>query len=150
MRLQDFIIGLMAFILFMIVIFGFTLDLYSEDNLDINFEDDNTTAALVDIQNQVEEAKDEIQQSNRYIEDRVPGGNETTLGSDVSEDNLISSSLTALTSIPSYISTFVGLSTTTTNAVGGNTANLFLWFIIGSIIVIISFILLSSVLRNRV
>ena len=149
--LKAIIIGMMTVVLFISLSFAIMLDMYSEDNLNIDLADDNATAPLEDLQTKIEEQQAQIKSDNKYIEDRVIGGNETELGKDVSESNLISSSLTALTNTPSYISSFFTILYTSTGSIGGAMGGALagtLWYFVGALIIIVAFLLLGSVLQR--
>jgi hypothetical protein len=57
--LKAIIIGMMAFILFVTLSFGIMLDLYDEDNLNIDLSENNQTSSLGDL-NILEDRLEEI------------------------------------------------------------------------------------------
>lgn len=149
MNIQDFIIGLMAFILCSIVVLLFTYEFYGTENLNIDLDADPQTATLSDMQDKVSEAQGNVTSSNSYMRQRTPGQEEVDLNTpDLQEGDLMKESLTALTKIPTYYEIFVGMLLTMFNSIGVVIYDFF-WFFTGAIIVIITLILISSVLRNR-
>lgn len=153
MTLRSIIIGMMVFVLFLSSMFYITTDMYSIDNLNINLSNDTNTKGLGDLQETIETKQQEIQNNNDYIQKRTVGGNETNFDQDIQEGDLISSSWQALTQVPSYINIFFDLLNAVVISLGGAigvTISGMMWFFMGLLVIIVSFILISSVLQRKV
>jgi hypothetical protein len=146
MELKNIIIGLMAFVLFIIVIMGITTDLYSSDNLNVDLSSDNITSPLFTLQQKANESQQDIEDTNNIIKEKVMTN--ASINNEVSTSDLLASSWSAFTNIPSYIGTFFSLLIETFNSLGmGST--IFVWFFIGSILIVISLIIINSILGSR-
>lgn len=153
MTLRSIIIGMMVFVLFLSSMFYITTDMYSIDNLNINLSNDTNTKGLGDLQETIEKKQQEIQNNNDYIQKRTVGGNETNFDQDIQEGDLISSSWQALTQVPSYINIFFDLLNAVVISLSGAigvTISGMMWFFMGLLVIIVSFILISSVLQRKV
>lgn len=153
MTLRSIIIGMMVFVLFLSSMFYITTDMYSIDNLNINLSNDTDTEGLGDLQETIETKQQEIQNNNDYIQKRTVGGNETNFDRDIQEGDLISSSWQALTQVPSYINIFFDLLNAVVISLSGAigvTISGMMWFFMGLLVIIVSFILISSVLQRKV
>jgi hypothetical protein len=152
MKIQDFIIGLMAFITFSLVILSLVFDMYSADGFDIDLDADNYTYVLSTLQNDAQTAQDDARTANTELWDNTAGQPSADIVSgSISEGDMMRSSLTAITGINSYVTVFTTMIRATFQSVGVNTdSSPLFWFFTSAIIVIVGMILITSMLRNLI
>ena len=149
MRMQTFIVGLLFFIASSIVVLSFVFDMYGTDGYDINLEDDTYTAQLSDLQEKANQAQIDTSSTTSNIWDKTPGQIDAEIeGGEVSEGDMIKSSIRALTNIGDYMDVFQTMMKTSFSATGLGTGGAIYWFFLTAIILMVGFLLVSSVLRN--
>lgn len=149
MQIGDLIIGLMAAVVFLTVPMNLITDMYTAHNLDVDLADYVETAELVSFTQNITDAKDELNVINRNLESNIPGGEGVDYSTGViTEGDLAKASLSAISNIPKYLTVFVSTigGMLSTLGIGG----IYAWFFTTSLIIVVIFILLSSVLRNRI
>lgn len=151
MRLQDFLIGLMVFILSSLVVLTFVFDFYSTDNLNIDLNADNNTVTLSGMQTTMNAQQAKMDTTNQFLENQTPGESGATVKTgDISEGDLVRNTLVALTGVPTYLSIFNTMLNSMFSAVGlGQSGYIFFWFFTGAIMIYIISLLLSVALRQR-
>ena len=151
MRLQEFILGLMFFIAASLVILSLVFDMYSADGYNIDLSNDTDTAFLSDLQDKANQARTDTQGTTDSIWEKTPGQSDADIESgDVTEGDMIKSSIRALTSIGDYLDVFTAMIGATFNAIGISLSGPIFWFFTSSIILVIGLLLISSVLRNYI
>ena len=149
MRILNFILGLMFFIASSIVILSFVTDMYSNVGYDIDLDNDTYTGFLSKLQTEVNEAKVNTTATSNSIYSNVPGQpNSSFKSGEVSEGDMISSSISALSNIGRYFDVFTGMMSAMFNAIGLETTSPIFWFFITGLTITIGLLLITSVLRN--
>lgn len=144
MKVQNLILGVMAFVLFASVTIVITLDMYSSEGFDINLSNNSYTNELYTLQTEMETQKAEITSHNAILQQNMPGQNGTDIPEgDIDQGTLIKSTFVSVTKIPNYLDVFITMIRTGLNAVGLG-GGLFFWFFTGGLTVIVALLLLSS------
>lgn len=149
MELRDFIIGLLFFIAATLVCFSFVIDMYSAEGYDIDLNNDTRTAFIGNMQNEAEAARNSTHVTTKDLQSRTIGQPNSNIESgSITEADMITSSLFSLTNVGTYLDIFVGIFESLGNAMGIGSNGVIVWFFVSSIIITISLILISTVLRT--
>jgi ABC-type glycerol-3-phosphate transport system permease component len=145
MRLQDFLIGILIAALFLTVLLGFAYSMYSE--MDVTL--DNTTSdAFAAFETSATGAQTDIFGHTMDMQRAAPGGSESTTDtSKTAYDNIVGSGINLITLFPKTYSTFNNLIQTLANKAG--IPGIFVQVLIAVVVILITIIFVSSVLRNR-
>mgnify|MGYP001385332044 CR=1 FL=1 len=151
MKLATFIIGLMGFVASTLVILTFMFSFYSESSLNVTIADNNDTHGLYEMQRQANVTKANIISNNYILANQTVGqpGATMTQGQ-LSEGDLMKSSLTALTKTPRYLDIFTTFLQTGFNSVGVSTDHPMFWFFTAMIGITVTLILIGVVFRNNI
>lgn len=144
MRLQDLIIGLMIMLVASVVVLAMVFDMYGPQGLNVDLASDNYTSKLYDLQIAAQANMTSIKATNENMWNATPGRSGSLLSNpDVSQGSLMQSSFYALTSVGTYLTSFVQMIGLLFSAVGLNMSSGIFWFFTASIVIIISLSLLN-------
>lgn len=150
MRLQSFLIALLAFLMCSIVVLSLVLDMYSEDGFDVDLNADNDTVSLGAFQESVEASFTKHRNTTEDLWSYTIGQNNASIESgSLTDADLQKSSLLGLTNVGTYTDIFSTLFTGTTNALGIGQTNPVVWFFGMVVVIVVALILLSIVFPNR-
>lgn len=151
MRLQEFILGLMFFIASSLVILSLVFDMYNSSGYNIDLGNDTDTAFLSELQTKANQARTDVQGTTDSIWEKTPGQSDANIISgEVSEGDIIKSSIRALTNIGDYLDVFTAMIGATFDAIGISLSGPIFWFFTSSVIIVVGMLLISSVLRNYI
>jgi hypothetical protein len=151
MRIQNFILGLMFFIVSSLIVLSLVFDVYSPQGYDIDLSNDTHTATLADLQTNAQQAQTDSQTATDSIWEKTPGQSGAEIESgDVTEGDMIKSSIRALTNIGDYLDVFTTMMSASFVSMGLGVGGPLFWFFTSSIILIVGLLLISSVLRNYI
>lgn len=149
--IRSFIIALMFAITCMLVVLTMMFGMYASYGYNIDLSEDNYTAVLSDLQDQAETARGEVEGTSENMWDKTVGQVDSTIESRaVTEGEMIKNSIKALTNVGAYVQTLVTMISVLFSAIGISTAGAVFWFLTSSIVLTVSLILLSSVLRTQI
>ena len=149
MQIGDLIIGLMAAIVFLVVPMNLVSDMYTSHNLDVDLSQYEETARLVSFSDNLSDSKDDLNVINRNLQSNIPGGEVVDYSTGViTEGDLAKASLSAISNIPRYLTIFVSTVSGMLSTLG--ISGIYSWFFTTALLVVVIFILLSSVLRNKI
>jgi hypothetical protein len=150
MKLSTFIIAVMAFVAVTITVLSLTFDMYDNDGYDVNLSNNSDTAHLATLQSNAEQTQAELLKEQKLLANKTVGqpGAELKQGT-ISDADLVTSSFSALARIPNYGSTFLNFINPMASAMGLGD-NPIITFLIASLIIIITLLLLGVVFKNVV
>ena len=148
MQLSDFIIGMMAFVATTMVCLSLMNTMYNVSNphsYQVNLSNDKYTAQLSTINDKLIVYESKNYNISKSIYNQQVGEPNGTLDVTASQTSSWSSASLALGNIGSYIAAAKGLLLSFASVLGLSETSAFMVFIIGSIIIIIAFIIIGIV-----
>lgn len=133
MRIRDLIIGLMIFATLGLTLFSFTANFYSEDNLNVTF-DENTQSKFDLLRANLATTNRETNEISESFQSYAPGGTNQTLTSDkLDAGDLAISAWKAVMQVPTILGIFANMISFIGSSLNINTT--IIGFIIGSLII---------------
>lgn len=152
MRIANIILGIVAAIVGMILTLGIMFDAYQPANYDISLQNDTSTAALYDMQEEANAHYATMQESYEYSRKNTPGQELSTLNPQIglTESDLQQSALSTLKESGTYLNTFTSMVTTFFNTLDLRSMDrtVLIWFIGLLVGVPLVMLLINSLLRN--
>jgi len=149
LKIQNFIVGLLFFIASTIIVLTFVFDFYSPEGYNVNLSTNPDTAFLSEVQAKAITAQSDASSTTDGIWNKTIGQNDSNYGSgEVSEGDMIKSSLRALGNIGNFLDVFITMLSASFNAIGLHPKGIIFWFFITATIISVGLLLLSTVLRN--
>jgi len=123
--------------------------MFASDSLNVNLSDSADTQYLYSLQTKATESQNKIIDENKLLQNRTIGepGAEIKSGS-LSEADLVTSSFTALARTPKYVIIFQEFMGIVMSAIGVDTNNPMMWFIIASIMIVLTLLMIGIVFKN--
>lgn len=144
MKVLDVILGLAAMVMCSLIIMSLLLDMYSSKGLNVNLNDYVETQPLYKLQQQANDSMTQIDINNAYLQNKTVGqpGSEVKSG-DISQGDLMVSSLLGLTRILDYVDIFINMIILTFNSMGLTVSSPVVWFLIIGVSISVVLLLLS-------
>ena len=153
MKVTDLILSFLFFIAMGVVVLSLVFDMYDPAGYNINLSNDSATSQLGVLHNQTILAQAKNQNSSKDLWSRTIGQQNASLATaDITEGDLLKSSLTSLMNIGDYFDVMTSMLSMMFNTIGFTTGanNPVLWFIISVIIITGAVILISVILRRTI
>jgi len=149
MKLENFLIGVLAFIAVGIVILTFVTDVYSEHKgLNVSLADDPDTAQLGTLQSELETEYRLNEQLSTELWDKTVGQPGAELSTAYQSDaELSKSALSGLTNVGLYQRSFFIMLESFFSALGIGTTTVF-WFFTSAMLVLLAIVMIRVLLPN--
>lgn len=148
MRISQFIIALLFIVAAGLSMFSLVVSMYSPEGYNIDLSEDESTKAISDLQQTMQESQTALDSTTGSIFDQSPGqpGAEIKTG-EISEGDLIAAAGRAIANIPTYLNSFFSLVIGMANAVGLGKIPA-VWWIITSFVIIITLLALGVFVKQ--